>query len=80
MILFFTQKSRLELVQVRFIDNSAENSLQLKKIIFSPSIPISEEIYMRFNAKWNQSDRDSAAWFLALLCAILKTKQTNKAK
>lgn len=79
MILFFNQKSRLELVQVRFIDNSVQNSLQLKKIIFSPSIPISEEIYMCFNAKWNQSDSDSAA-FLALLCAILKTKQTNKAK
>ena len=31
MILFFAQKSRLELFQVRFINISAQNSLQLTK-------------------------------------------------
>lgn len=38
MILFFTQKSRLELVQVRFIDNSVQNSLQLKKKSYSVQV------------------------------------------
>lgn len=76
--IIFNQKSRLELVQVRFIDNSVQNSLQLKK---SYSVQVYQFLrkYMCFNAKWNQSDSDSAA-FLALLCAILKTKQTNKAR
>ena len=51
MMLFFAQKSRLGLLQVRFVDNSAHNSLQLKKIIFDPTLPISEEMYMCFNTK-----------------------------
>ena len=51
MMLFFAQKSRLGLLQVRFVDNSAHNSLQLKKIIFDPNLPISEEMYMCFNTK-----------------------------
>lgn len=38
MILFFNQKSRLELVQVRFIDNSVQNSLQLKKKSYSVQV------------------------------------------
>ena len=57
MVLFFAQKSRLGLLQVGFVDDSAHNSLQLKKIIFNPNLPISEEMYMCFNTKWNQSDR-----------------------
>lgn len=51
MILFFAQKSRLGLLQVGFVDDSAHNSLQLKKIIFNLNLPISEEMYMCFNTK-----------------------------
>ena len=38
MMLFFAQKSRLELFQVRFINNSAQNSLQLKKKSYSVQV------------------------------------------